>query len=95
MISLWTLNQVKEVYSLSLGLDYLKGVLNWILTVWTYSEGVTERTSTALATGGGGLNAFDWYQIFALDSAVDEVQEMFSSHVGLLINEMYHHGEIF
>ena len=29
--------------------------------------------------GGGGLNAFYWYQIFALDSAVAEVQEMFSS----------------
>ena len=27
-----------------------------------------------------GLNAFYWYQIFALDSAVVEVQEMFSSH---------------
>ena len=27
----------------------------------------------------GGLNAFYWYQIFALDSAVVEVQEMFSS----------------
>ena len=26
----------------------------------------------------GGLNAFYWYQIFALDSAVVEVQEMFS-----------------
>ena len=30
----------------------------------------------------GGLNAFYWYQIFALDSAVVEVQEMFSSHGG-------------
>ena len=29
---------------------------------------------------GGGVNAFYWYQIFALDSAVVEVQEMFSSH---------------
>ena len=28
--------------------------------------------------GGGGLNAFYWYQIFALDSDVVEVQEMFS-----------------
>ena len=32
--------------------------------------------------GGGGLDAFYWYQIFALDSAVVEVQEMFSSHGG-------------
>ena len=30
--------------------------------------------------GGGGLNAFYWYQIFALDSAVVEVQEMFISN---------------
>ena len=43
--------------------------------------------------GGGGLNAFYWYQILALDSAVVEVQEMFSSHGGLLTNAMYHHGE--
>ena len=41
----------------------------------------------------GGLNAFYWYLIFALDSAVDEVQEMFSSHGGHLTNAMYHHGE--
>ena len=32
----------------------------------------------------GGLNAFYWYQIFVLDSAVVEVQEMFSSHGGHL-----------
>ena len=39
------------------------------------------------------LNAFYWYQIFALDFAVVEVQEMFSSHGGHLTNAMYHHGE--
>ena len=39
----------------------------------------------------GGLNAFYWYQIYALDSAVVEVQEMYSAHEGLLINAMYHH----
>ena len=37
----------------------------------------------------GGLYAFYWYQIFALDSAVVEVQEMFSSHGGHLTNAMY------
>ena len=37
--------------------------------------------------GGGGLNAFYWYQIFALDSAVVDVQEMFSSHGGHLTNK--------
>ena len=36
---------------------------------------------------------FNWFQIFALDSAVVEVQEMFSSHGSLLTNAMYHHGE--
>ena len=41
----------------------------------------------------GGLNAFYWYQIFALDSVVVEVQEMFSLHGGRLTNAMYHHGE--
>ena len=33
----------------------------------------------------GGLITFYWYQIFALDSAVVEVQEMFSSHGGHLM----------
>ena len=42
---------------------------------------------------GGALNAFYWYQIFALDSATVEVQEMFSSHGGHLTNAIYHHGE--
>ena len=42
--------------------------------------------------GGGGLNAFYWYQIFALDSAVVEVQEMFSSHRSLLLIAMYQYG---
>ena len=41
----------------------------------------------------GGLNGFYWYQIFALDSAVVKVQEMFSSHGGHLTNAVYHHGE--
>ena len=37
-----------------------------------------ERTAAqAIGGGGGGFNAY-WYQIFALDSAVVEVQEMFS-----------------
>ena len=40
--------------------------------------------------GGGGLNAFNCYQIFALDSAVVEVQEMYSSHEGLLTIAMHH-----
>ena len=41
----------------------------------------------------GCLNAFYWYQIFALDSAVVEVQEMFSSHGSLLTIAMFHQGE--
>ena len=41
-----------------------------------------ERTA-AKVKGGGVLNAFYWYQIYALDSAVDEAQKLFSSHGGL------------
>ena len=37
------------------------------------------------------LNLFYWYQIFALDSAVVEVQEILSSHGSLLTIAMYHH----
>ena len=57
------------------------------------------RTDSSLSHrgggGGGGLNALYRYQIFALDSAVVEVQEIFSSHGGHLTNAMYHHGETF
>ena len=49
-----------------------------------------ERTA---AQATGGLNTLHWHQIFAPDSAVVEVQEMFSSHGGHLTNAMYHHGE--
>ena len=49
-----------------------------------------ERTAVKAT---GGLNAFYWYQIFALDSAVVEVQEIFSSHGGHLTNAMHHHGK--
>ena len=52
------------------------------------------RTDSSLIHGGGGgLNAFYWYQIFALDSAVVKVQEMLSWHGGVLPNAMYHNGE--
>ena len=41
----------------------------------------------------GGLNAFYWYQIFALDSAVVKAQTMLSLHGGFLTIAMYHqHG---
>ena len=43
--------------------------------------------------GGGSLNAFYWYQIFALDSSVVEAQKMSSSHGGFLAIAMYHHRE--
>ena len=43
--------------------------------------------------GGGGLNAFYTYQIFTLDSAAVEAQEMFSLHGNLLASAIYHHGE--
>ena len=50
------------------------------------------RTDSSLGNPGG-LNAFYRYQIFALDSAIVEIQEMFSSHGGHLTNAMYHHEE--
>ena len=40
------------------------------------------------------LNAFNWYQIFALDSGVVKEQNMLSSHRGFLPYTMYHHREI-
>ena len=40
--------------------------------------------------GGGGLNAFYWYQIFALDYVV-KAQNMLSSRGGFLTIAMYHH----
>ena len=48
--------------------------------VWT--DGRTEWTDGRMTP-----------KIFALDSAVVEVQEMFSSHGGHLTNAKYHHGE--
>ena len=36
---------------------------------------------------------FSGTKIFDLESAIFEVQEMFSSHGSLLTNEMYHHGQ--
>ena len=39
------------------------------------------------------LNAFYWYQIFALYSAVVETQNMLSSHGGFLTVAMNHHRE--
>ena len=35
------------------------------------------------------LNAFCWLQIFALDTAIVEVQELFSSHGSFLTIAMY------
>ena len=45
----------------------------------TPKMGVTINKKSTTTEPPGGLNAFYWYQIFALDSAVVEVQEMFSS----------------
>ena len=63
----------------------------------TIKQKVNNNRTTALgrtaAQANGGPNAFHWHQIFALDSAVVEVQEMFGSHGGHLTNAMYHHGK--
>ena len=55
-------------------------------TSWRFSKIVSKYDQE--------ITAFYWYQIFALDSAVVEIQEMFSSHGGNLTNAMHHHGEI-
>ena len=73
----------------------ISNVQQSIEQLYTPTMGVTinyESTTTephlrtaALAWGGGGrLNAFYMYQIFALDSAVVEEQEMVSSQVSPL-----------
>ena len=51
------------------------------------------RTDNSQSHWRGGLNAFYWYQIFALDSAVVEAQKMFRSHRGFLTIAMFHHRE--
>ena len=59
---------------------------------------ITNNRTTALewtaAKATGGLNAFYWYQIFALDSAVVEAQKILSSHGGFLTIATYHHREM-
>ena len=57
------------------------------------TKGQQQQNHSLSHWGGGGLNAFYRYQIFAQDSAVVEVQEIFSSHGGHLTNAMYHHGK--
>ena len=57
------------------------------------NKNIIFKTRRSKVTDYAALNAFYWYQIFALDSAVVEVQEMFSSHGGHLTNAMYHHGK--
>ena len=49
--------------------------------------------TAAQAKRWGGLNAFYWYQIFALDSAGVELQKLFSSHGSLLTIAFYYHAE--
>ena len=59
----------------------------------TTTEPLPQNGQLLKPPGDGGLNAFHWYQIFALDSAVGEVQKMFSPHGCLLTIAMYHSGE--
>ena len=49
-----------------------------------------ERTAAKATVG---LKCIFPHQIFALDSAVVEIQEMFSSPGSPPTNAMYHHGE--
>ena len=61
------------------------------VTIVASQQQQNNRLNTDSNTGHWGLNAFYWYQIFALDSIVVEVQEMFSSHGSLITIAMYHH----
>ena len=54
------------------------------------------RTDSSLSHRGGGggvLNAYNWCQIFTLNSVVVKTQKMFSSHGGFLTNAMNNHAE--
>ena len=51
------------------------------------------RKDNSLSYPSGGLNAFCWRQIFAIDSVVVNAQKLFSSHGGYLTNTMHHHRE--
>ena len=50
------------------------------------------RTNSSLSHYGG-LIAFNWRHIFALDCAVVQKQTLNSSHGGFLTNAMHHHRE--
>ena len=59
----------------------------------TASERTAAKATAEGVGGGGGLNAFFWYQIFALDFAVVEAQKMLSSYGEFQTIAMYHHIE--
>ena len=63
------------------------------ITINNESRKQNYRLITVKATGGGGINAFYWYQIFDLDSAVVEAQVVLSLLEGLITIAMYHHRE--
>ena len=51
------------------------------------------RADSILSHWEGGLNAFYWYQIFALDSVDIKAQTLLSSHGGFLAIAIYQHRE--
>ena len=57
-----------------------------------YNSRTTTRSQSHWGWGGG-FKAFYWYQIFALNSAVVEAQNMLSSHGEFLTIAMHHHRE--
>ena len=59
---------------------------------YTNNNIITALERTA-AEATGGLNAFKWYQLFAIDSVVVKEQTLFSSDVGLPTITMYHNRE--
>ena len=79
---------------------WLKSYDHFQYTILTGPNDARQALIAVLHTSGWtaaktmrGLNAFYWYQIFAIYSAVVEAQKMLSSHGGFLTIAMFNHRE--
>ena len=73
--------QTKQSNQLSLFPIKMIAKLEWTQSNTQQSIEQLQNPTIGVRGGGGkGLNAFYWFQIFALDSAVVEAQRMLSSH---------------
>ena len=95
-LSLWP---IKMIAKLECKLSHLQQNIDQLQTATMGATMNNKPTTTEPQAKDGqqskplwDLNAFYRYQIFALDSAVVKVQEMFSSHVSLLTKATYQHG---